>query len=322
MKAARVISRRKIEFLDTPEPKISKKGDIKVKIEALSVCGSDIYLEYDNELSEEKYPFIPGAPSHECAGTVVESTDPDYKEGQRVIIIPENINGMQEYLVQDKHKLIKLPDWGSMSEWVMCQHSGTVLYSSKKWGNISGKTLAILGQGGIGLSFTMLGAKQGAKILAAIDLEQYRLKKSLEFGASHSINPSNENMLSISEEITNGKGFDVVVDASGDPNGINHCIDLVKNEGQIISFSLIRGGKPTLEYQKFMSKNLNIVSTVVAVSKQPIKEIKEMVNYKKSGWMDPGLLKTHDCSWTKAQEALEMYRLRQDKIIKIAMSVD
>ena len=112
----------------------------------------------------------------------------------------------------------------------------------------------------------MLGSKQGAKILTAIDLEQYRLKKSLEFGASHSINPSNEDMLSISEEITKGEGYDVVVDASGDPNGINHCIDLVKEEGQIISFSLIRGGKTTLEYQKFLSKNLNIVSTVVAAT--------------------------------------------------------
>ena len=88
MKAARLISRRKIEFLDTPEPEISNKGDIKIKIESLSVCGSDIYLEYDNELPEDDYPFIPGAPSHECAGTIVESSDPNYKEGQRVIIIP------------------------------------------------------------------------------------------------------------------------------------------------------------------------------------------------------------------------------------------
>ena len=47
-----------------------------------------------------------------------------------------------------------------------------------------------------------------------------------------------------------------------------------------------------------------------------------MVDYKKSGWMDPGLLKTHDWSWNKAQEAFEMYRLRQDNVIKIAMSLD
>ena len=79
-------------------------------------------------------------------------------------------------------------------------------------------------------------------------------------------------------------------------------------------------GKTTLEYQKFLSKNLNIVSTVVAATNEPIKEIIEMVDYKKSGWMDPGLLKTHDWSWNKAQDAFEMYRLRQDNVIKIAMS--
>ena len=99
MKAARLVARRKIELLDVPEPGPLEKSEVLIKLEMLSVCGSDIYLEYDAELPEEKYPFLPGAPMHECAGVVVESRDPDYKEGQRVIVIPRDVAGMREQVV-------------------------------------------------------------------------------------------------------------------------------------------------------------------------------------------------------------------------------
>lgn len=52
MKAARVVARRKIEFLDVPEPGRLEESEVLIKLEALSVCGSDIYLEYDAELKE------------------------------------------------------------------------------------------------------------------------------------------------------------------------------------------------------------------------------------------------------------------------------
>ncbi len=46
-----------------PEPGPLAESEVQIKLEALSVCGSDIYLEYDAELPEEDYPFVPGAPS-------------------------------------------------------------------------------------------------------------------------------------------------------------------------------------------------------------------------------------------------------------------
>ena len=128
MKAARLVARRKIEFLDIEEPGPLENNEVLINLEVLSVCGSDIYLEYDAELPEEKCPLVPGAPMHECAGTVVESRDTDYKEGQRVIVIQRDVAGMREQVVQTADRLIKLLEWGDLSEWVMCQHSGTVLY--------------------------------------------------------------------------------------------------------------------------------------------------------------------------------------------------
>jgi L-iditol 2-dehydrogenase len=321
LKAARVVARRKIEFLDVPEPGPLSDGQVQIKLEALSICGSDIYLEYDAELPEEDYPFVPGAPMHECAGVVVESRDPDYKEGQRVIVIPDEVAGMQEQVVQTADKLIKLPEWGDLSEWVMCQHSGTALYSARRWGNPMGRKIAVIGQGGIGLTFTMIAERQGAQQVVGIDLEEYRCRKSMELGATHTINASNENTIEAATEITGGGMFDVVVDASGNPDGLGIAIDLVRDEGQIISFSLVDPTNVTFDHRSWMSKNIQLNATVIAATHEPIQEIRDIVALKERGWIDPGVLKTHDVTFEDAEEAFEMYRLRKDGIIKLAMSI-
>jgi threonine dehydrogenase-like Zn-dependent dehydrogenase len=321
LKAARVVARRKIEFLDVPEPGPLENGEVQVKLESLSICGSDIYLEYDADLPEEDYPFAPGAPMHECAGVVVDSRDPDYKEGQRVIVIPRDVAGMQEQVVQTADKLIKLPEWGDLSEWVMCQHSGTALFSARRWGNPMGKKIAVIGQGGIGLTFTMIAERQGAQQIVGIDLEEYRCRKSSELGATHTINASNENTIEASTEITGGDMYDVVVDASGNPEGLGIAIDLVKNEGQIISFSLVDPTTVSFDHRKWMGKNIQMNATVIAATHEPIQEIRDIVALKERGWIDPGVLKTHDTTFEEAQDAFEMYRLRQDGVIKVAMSI-
>ena len=321
MKAARVVARRKIEFLDVPEPGPLNDGEVQIKLETLSICGSDIYLEYDAELPEEDYPFVPGAPMHECAGVVVESRDSDYKEGQRVIVIPNEVAGMQEQVVQTGDKLIKLPEWGDLSEWVMCQHSGTALYSARRWGNPMGGKIAVIGHGGIGLTFTMIAERQGAQQVVGIDLEEYRCRKSMELGATHTINASNEDTIEAATEITGSRMFDVVVDASGNPDGLSVAIDLVRDEGQIISFSLVDPTNVTFDHRKWMGKNIQLNATVIAATHEPIQEIRDIVALKERGWIDPGVLKTHDVAFEDAQEAFEMYRLRKDGIIKLAMSI-
>ena len=114
--------------------------------------------------------------------------------------------------------------------------------------------------------------------------------------------------------------FDVVVDASGDPDGLRIAVELVKAEGQIISFSLVDPTKVTFDHRQWMLKNIQMNATVIALTSDPVQEIRDIVALKERGWIDPGLLKSHDMKFEEAQEAFEMYRLRQDHVIKIAMS--
>ena len=94
----------------------------------------------------------------------------------------------------------------------------------------------------------------------------------------------------------------------------------MRDEGQIISFSLVDPVKVMFDHRELMGKNIQINATVIAATDEPVKEIREIVALKERGWIDPGVLKSHDMNFTEAQEAFEMYRLREDGVIKIAMS--
>ena len=134
--------------------------------------------------------------------------------------------------------MIGLPDHGDLSNWVMCQPSGTVLYSCQQMGSVLGKNVVIMGQGAIGLSFTMLTAKQGALKVIAVDPLDNRLELAGELGATHTINPDRENVLEAVAELTRGEGADVTVEAAGYPDTLDLAFRLVRQHGRVVIFGM------------------------------------------------------------------------------------
>ena len=324
MKAARLVSPATFEFIDLPDP-VPSDGQAKIRIEAVSVCGSDIHGTFHADLPEESYPMAPGLGCHEIAGTVVESKTEEVKEGQRAIVLPtRGSGGLAEYMVQTPDRILPVPEWGPIDEWVMCQHTGTVLYSVKQMGNIAGTRVAVLGQGGIGLSFTILAEKQGALQIIGIDPVEARLEKALSVGATNTVNPSKDDIYEAIEELTGGEGIDIVVDATGDPEGFGQCIKIVKRWGMFVSFSLTgQGGKvSSFLHQEFMFKAAKIIPTQVAATSQPTKDIRETIALKERGWIDPGVLKSHNLDFSEVQKAYDMYAGHEDGVIKVALSVN
>lgn len=325
MKAARLTSPKHFEFVDveTPAP---ADGQCLIKIERVSVCGSDIRSTYGPTLPEEEYPLDPGRPCHEVAGVVAESRTDEFKEGQRIIVIPgAGMGGLGEYIVSGPERLALLPDEGPLDEWVMCQPTGTVLYSCQQMPNLLGKTVLVVGQGSIGLSFTMLTSRMGARSVIGVDLLDYRLEKGKEFGATHTINPSKVEVSEAVDEITNGEGPDVVVEAAGYPDTLNMCFRLVKQFGTVIIFGIpdhIESHWVPIEHHWLMDKQARIIPTTGARSGDPITHIREIVRLRQRGWCDPGKLLTHRLGFSKVQAAYDMYEQRQDNIIKVVMDIN
>ena len=322
MKAARLTSPKHFEFVEAETPTPSD-GQCLIKLERVSVCGSDIRSSYGPVLPEERYPLAVGRPCHEVAGVVVESRTDSFREGQRAIVIPAgDIGGLAEYLVSGPERMALLPDYGTLDEWVMCQPSGTVLYSCQQMPNLLGKTVLVLGQGSIGLSFTMITSRMGARSVIGADLLDYRLEKSKEFGATHTINPSQVEIEEAVLEITGGVGPDVVVEAAGYPDTFNMCFRLVRQFGTIIIFGVPSDQWIQVEHHWLMDKQPRMIPTTGARSGDPISHIREIVGLRERGWCDPANLITHRMGFSNVQTAYDMYEQRSDNVIKVVMNIN
>jgi L-iditol 2-dehydrogenase len=328
MKAYQLTGPRRLDLVPADDP-TPEDGEVVLKVQHSSICGSDVHLNYEPTLPEERYPMFHGSPCHEIAGTIVESRNPRFEVGTRAIVLPESAvsagghrgGGLADYIASSK--VIPLPDYGSTADWVMCQPAGTALYSARRWGSTDDKRIAIMGQGAIGLSFTNIAANQGAQQVIAIDLIDYRLDAANKFGATDTINPDRDNVIEAIEEMTNGEGVDVVVDASADPDGINQAIQMVNPRGLIIGFSLVPiEDQVVLNHQAWMRKEVFIHPTSSGGDPNPTESIAAMVDLRDRGWMDPALFTTHRIAWEDIPDAYEMYSHRRDNVIKVVMEIN
>jgi len=323
MKAAQLVGRKLFEFIEVDMPTI-KDGECLIKLERVSICGSDIRHGYGPRYPEEHYPLGVGRPCHECAGVVVQSQTDAFHAGQRVIVLPgAGMGGLTEYLAASPGRLIALPDHGDLTEWVMCQPAGTVLYACQRMGSVLGKSVLIMGQGAIGLSFTMLTAMQGARQVIAVDLLDYRLQWAKDFGATHTINPGTENLADAVGEMTSGVGPDVTVEAAGYPETLDAVFRQVRQFGTVIVFGVQGDDIVPVDTRLWLDKQATIIPTTGARSGDPTTHIKQMVALKERGQVDPGRMVTHRLGFDvkDVNKAYQMYEQRLENVIKVVMDV-
>lgn len=323
MKAARLVAPRQFEIVEAEVP-APAAGECLIRLEKISVCGSDIRHEFSHIFPEEHYPGRLGVPGHECAGVVVESQCQEFHEGQRVIIYPGRgvrSGGLVEYIAATPNWMCALPDTGDLAEWVLCQPSGTALYSVQQMGSLLGKDVVVVGQGVIGLSFTMLTAKLGAQRVIGIDPLDYRLEWSRKMGATHTINPDQEDPAAAVNELTGGRGGDVVVEAAGYPDSFNTALRLVKQFGQVMVFGIQADAFIPVEHNLLMERQPILIPTTGGRLRDPMAPIKTMVDLKERGWCDPGQMLTHRLPFAEVQRAFELYESQQDGIIKAVMTI-
>ena len=78
-------------------------------------------------------------------------------------------------------------------------------------------TVAVIGCGGVGDAAIAGAALVGAKTIIAVDLDDRKLMKAREFGATHTVNAADADVVTAIRDLTGGFGADVVIDAVGRP---------------------------------------------------------------------------------------------------------
>jgi L-iditol 2-dehydrogenase len=319
MKAARLVGPRRFEFELAPMPTL-KDGEVLVRMEYISVCGSDLRF-YDRILPEEEYPLPFGAPCHENVGIVEQSRDDRFGPGQRVIAL--QAGGLVEYAAVPASNVVPVPDNGAdPASRVLCQPVGTVLYAVQQIGSILGKRVVIIGQGPIGLSFTDFVARGGARQVIVTDFHDYRLQRARHLGATHTINAKRENAFDAVKEITGGRLADVAIEAAGRPESVHQTFEALSPLGTAIIFGIAHDEDIfPFNWSAMLNKLPRMVVTNSALAGEMPNAVATTIDLVSQGRLSIDHLLTHRLDWLDVNKAFETYSNKADNSLKVVLSV-
>lgn len=283
---------------DVPDPVILDDGDAIVRVDATTICGTDLHI-LKGDVPETTSGRILG---HEAVGTVVE-VGPGVKTlniGDRVLvscisacgrcrfcregsygqclggggwILGHLIDGTQAEMVRVPFadtSTYSVPDGASDEEILML---ADILPTSYEVGVLNGSvrpgdTVAIVGAGPIGLS-AILGAKLFSPgHIIAIDLSDARLDAAKRFGADVTVNNGREDAVAIVQSLTEGLGADVAIEAVGVPQTFELCTELVRPGGHVANIG-VHGEPATLHLESLWIRNVTVTTGLVDTYSTP-----------------------------------------------------
>ncbi len=127
--------------------------------------------------------------------------------------------GHADYMKVPASTIVSLPDELSFSTGaaIACG-TGTAFGALTRLGVTARDTVAVIGQGPVGLSATQLAVAMGAQVIA-VDVSGSRAARARDFGATHTVDSSAGDAVAAIMAATRGKGASKVLDTSGVPAG-------------------------------------------------------------------------------------------------------
>lgn len=264
---------------EKPEPE--KSGDeVLIRVGGVGVCGSDLHYYREGGIGPAliREPFVPG---HEFAGWVVEDRpDLGLHSGQLVAVDPARPCGrcewcerghinlcpnveflgappyhgaMTENIAVRPEQIFALPAGFTISQAVMLEPLGVAVHALDLAGPPLLETVAILGCGPIGLCLLQLVRLAGADRVYAIDPVAYRAQAAKRLGADEVAGD-----FDAVRRWTDGRGVDLVLEATNSPDGFQHATETVRIGGRIVLVGIPDGDRYTLGAALARRKGLSI----------------------------------------------------------------
>ncbi len=242
-----------VGVLDLPLREI-KDDEVLIKVAYCGICGSDPHL-VDGCFSD----VTPQPLGHEMSGVIVKlgdkATAKGLKIGDRVggnflgycgkcyhcsIGEPEyctdvsNEPCMAEYVIWKEGQICKLPDDVTLREGSLMEPLSIAVRAMDKAGMKVGKRVLVSGGGPIGNLICQLAAKFGAAELTLSEINEQRCELARSIGVEHIINPTTDDIVARAMEITNGHGFDVILECSAVPSAAESVLKCAAKFANII----------------------------------------------------------------------------------------
>lgn len=248
-------ARGRIGVVDLPQPDLGDE-DIRIRVAYAAICGSDPHLA-------EGYfgTDVPIGLGHEISG-VIEAMGADaHRSGLRVgdrvsgnflrfcgscrpcqdgrqqfceNTQDYNRPGMAETVTWHQSQVYRLPDDVSLRNGCLLEPVSVAVRIADKTRIRPGDRVAVCGGGPIGQLVVQVMARYGATALTMIEPIADRRAMARRHGAQYAIDPVHEDQRAIADELTDGRGYDIVIDASGSTRATEGLLDLAAHGGTVI----------------------------------------------------------------------------------------
>ena len=237
MKASHITAPGRVSVVDAAEPQPQTDHAV-VRAEIVSICGSDLKAVYS--LPADEYPLVPGRSGHEVIGVIEEVSYCSkvvfpFEAGERVLALPAGQAGMAERFLAPVDRVFRIPKH-PIEQMVMAQPLATVISGAQKLTNVIAGDVVVIGQGGIGLMFDTLLRRMGARRVVGVELMPARRQVAERFGATHVVDGTDGDVADRIRAALDGGLADTVIDATGEPEAINLCAQVVRSRGEILFF--------------------------------------------------------------------------------------
>lgn len=274
-----------IEFNDVPMPEV-KEGQALVKIKKIGVCGSDIHV-YHGEHPFTSYPVTQG---HEVSGKIVKvgSGVEGLTEGQKVTIEPQvycgkcypcthgkynlceslKVMGFQtvgtasEFFAVDASKITPIPQEMSYDEGAMIEPLAVTVHAVRRFGDVTGCKVAVLGAGPIGILLAQSLKALGASEVMITDISDYRLELAKSVGADYAVNTKNEDFGDAMVKAFGPDKADVIYDCAGNDITMGQAIKYAR-KGSTIILVAVYAGMATVDLAVLNDHELDLNTTMM-----------------------------------------------------------
>lgn len=250
--------------IDDKTPECLADGQVLLRFLAAGVCGSDLpafrgakgRLPGDDGRSG---PEKDGFPIHEIAGEVIASRHPAHRPGDHVVGWASGFDGMMERVVSDGDGLAPYDPALTPAQAVGLQPLACVLYACEQLGDLSGRHVAIIGQGSIGLLFSYVAKAAGAQRVTGVDpIDRRNLARA--FGVDDAVRATSDRWVS---RLGPGDRADVVIEAVGHQVAtLNHAIDAAAPGGTVFYFGVADDEMYPISMRVMLRNNLTLKSGV------------------------------------------------------------
>ena len=277
---------------DVPDPVILAPTDVIDKMVATTICGTDLHI-LKGDVPEVSVGRILG---HEGIGVITEVGDSvsQLAVGDRVILAcvsscgqcsncrkglyshclnPEGVAGIGwifGYMIDGtqaeyvrvpfaENSVYKVPEGVTDAEGILLSDIlPTGFEIGVQYGKVTpGDVVAVIGAGPVGLSSVMTARLYGPSKIIAIDLDNARLARAKDFGATDTVNSGDADWKEQVLALTDGLGVDVAIEAVGVPDTFTMATDIVRPGGHVANIGV--HGKPVeLALNELWIKNIDI----------------------------------------------------------------